>query len=283
MDLNPTLVRNVTGTWGAAGERWLAELPDLVGTLAREWDLELGDPYPLTYHWVAPVLGERMVLKVGFELASEAAALECFAGHGAVRLLRKDLTRGALLLERADPGTEARTLVPERDEEATAAIIDVARKLHTAEPSADLPRLSSLSGTFQRYRGPLPRDLVARAGGLFDELCDSATETVVLHGDLHHDNVLRAEREPWLAIDPHGWVGDPGYEVGALLYNPFDAPLSLVPPRIEQVADGLGLPTDRVVAWGFVMAVLSEVWTTEDGGPPDGHPLDVAISLLPRL
>ena len=283
MELNPELVRNVTATWGAEGERWLSGLPELVAALADEWELELGDPYPLSYHWVAPVRGDSEVLKVGFELATEAAALECFGGHGAVRLLRKDLTRGALLLERADPGTQARTLVPERDEEATAILIDVARKLHSAPPSAELPALRRLSDTFRAYRGPLPRDLVERAGGLFDELCDGASETVVLHGDLHHDNVLRAEREPWLAIDPHGWVGDPGYDVGAMLYNPFDSPLSLVPSRIEQLADGLDLPTDRVAAWGFVMAVLSEVWTTADGAPPDGHPLDVANSLLPRV
>ncbi len=283
MELNPELIRNVTGTWGAEGERWLTALPELVTALADEWEVEVGDPYPLTYHWVAPIRGQAQVIKLGFELATEAAALECFGGHGAVRLLRKDLARGALLLERADPGTPARTLVPERDEEATAVLIDVARRLHAARPSAELPPLTRLSDTFRRYRGTLPGHLVERAGRLFDELCASATETVVLHGDLHHDNVLRAEREPWLAIDPHGWVGDPGYDVGAMLYNPFDAPVSLVPSRIEQVADGLDLPTDRVVAWGFVMAVLSEVWTTEDGGEPDGHPLDVANSLLPRL
>jgi streptomycin 6-kinase len=89
--------------------------------------------------------------------------------------------------------------------------------------------------------------LVNRAAGLLVELSESATDQVVLHGDLHHDNVLRAEREPWLAIDPHGVVGDPGFEVGAMLYNPDPARrdrelLALVPARIEQLADGLGCP-----------------------------------------
>lgn len=134
----------------------------------------------------------------------------------------------------------------------------------------------------------MPRHLVERAARLFDELCADPSGTVVLHGDLHHDNILRATREPWLAIDPHGYVGDPGYEAGALLYNPDpedrdDALLSLVPARVEQLADGLGLPPERVVAWGFVKAVLAEVWTAEDGGTPGDRPLDVALQLLARL
>lgn len=123
---------------------------------------------------------------------------------------------------------------------------------------------------------------------MFDELCASATERVVLHGDLHHDNVLSSEREPWLAIDPHGVVGDPGYEVGTLLYNPDpsrtdDVVQSLLPARIEQLADGLNMAVVRVVAWGFVQAVLSEVWTAENGPDVKGGPLRVAHSLLPRL
>ena len=116
---------------------------------------------------------------------------------------------------------------------------------------------------------------------------------MVLHGDLHHDNILRATREPWLAIDPHGLVGDPGYDVGALLYNPDpddrDAALTaLVPGRIEQLADELAMPVDRVVAWGYVKAVLSDVWSAEDWSPAVGRPpvsraLDVARLLLRRL
>jgi len=145
--------------------------------------------------------------------------------------------------------------------------------------------------TAHGHSGPLPIDLVVRAGGLMRELCASATERVVLHGDLHHDNILRATREPWLAIDPHGIVGDPGYEVGALLFNPDpdnrdDALTALVPSRIEQLADELVMPVDRVVAWGFVKAVMSDVWSAEDwpaAASPISRALDVARLLLPRL
>lgn len=127
-----------------------------------------------------------------------------------------------------------------------------------------------------------------RAAGVLDELRDSATERVRLHGDLHHDNILRATREPWLAIDPSGLVGDPGYDVGCWAYNPDpdrrnDSLLALVPARIEQLADGLAMPIDRVVGYAFVKAVLSDVWRAEDGGTPDSRALDVAQLLKTRL
>jgi streptomycin 6-kinase len=297
------LARNVAGVWGDEGTRWLAGLSALRDDVARAWDLRLGEPYALSYHWVAPATradGTPAVLKLGLpgadHLPVEAAALACWGGAGAVRLLAFEPAWGALLLERADPGTLARTLVPGRDAEATAAILDVLRRLHAAPvPDAGLPDLESQGAAFaahlRAYPGdhPLPRHLVERAAALFDELCASAPARVVLHGDLHHDNVLRAEREPWLAIDPHGVVGDPGYEAGAMVHNPDpdrrDAGLlALVPSRIEQLADGMGLPEERVVAWAFVKAVLSEVWTAEgDGAEVGGRALDVALALMPRL
>ncbi|WP_067458032.1 aminoglycoside phosphotransferase family protein [Actinomadura macra] len=228
-------------------------------------------------------------------LAVEAAALEFYGGEGAVRLLAYDDVRGVLLLERAEPGVPLSSLVPEKDEEATAAFVSVARGLRRAAPEdSPLPPLERESASFSDHLlehpgdDPLPRFLVERAGRLFDGLCAGAPERVVLHGDLHHDNILSAGREPWLAIDPHGYIGDSGYEVGALFYNPDiddrdPALLSQVPARIEQVADGLGMPVDRVVAWAFVKAVLSEVWTVQGGDRPGSRALDVALSLVDRL
>ena len=298
-----TMRRNVVQAWGADGERWLAELPRLVAELAGQWGLQVGGlAGPISFHWVVTATtqqGEPVVLKVGppglGHLAVEAAALQAFGGHGAVRVLRHDVDRGALLLERARPGVPVTRLVDDADELATAAIIDVARRLHLADAAGcGLPSLEGYRAAFEDHlaagRGGdvLPRPWVVRAAALFDELCANAERSVVLHGDLHHDNVLSATREPWLAIDPHGVVGDPGFEVGAALYNPWPQRrdprlLATLSQRVEQFADGLGLPHERVVAWGFVMAVLSEVWTCEGGGTAGSRALDVAEHLLPRL
>jgi streptomycin 6-kinase len=298
---------NVRAVWGAAGVAWLDDLPNVLATIARDWELTLGEPFDLSFHYVAAAVatdGTPVVLKLGVpgggSLSGEVAALRAFDGRGAVRLLRADLDRAALLLERAVPGDRSADLVPRHDAEATSAAVAVMRSLHAApvpEPGG-LPELATQGRAFDDYlvrhpgSGPLPRDLVVRAGGLMRELCDSAADRVVLHGDLHHDNILRTERSSWLSIDPHGVIGDPGYEVGSLLFNPNPDDLdpvltALVPARVEQLAAELAMPLDRVVAWGFVKAVLAEVWSTEDAEagpvPPPGRPLAVARLLSPRL
>ncbi|WP_327004819.1 aminoglycoside phosphotransferase family protein [Dactylosporangium sp. NBC_01737] len=110
--LTAALARNVAGVWGAAGERWLADLPGLLTGLAADWELTLGAPYDLTFHYVAAVRcadGTPAVLKVGFELAVEATALTAFDGRGAARLLRADPARGALLLEQVSPAAASAT------------------------------------------------------------------------------------------------------------------------------------------------------------------------------
>ncbi|MEV6301715.1 aminoglycoside phosphotransferase family protein [Actinoplanes sp. NPDC051861] len=300
--LPATFTRTVEDCWGADGRRWLAALPRIAGQVLRKWDLTVEEPFPLSMNWVTRVRradGSTAVLKLGVpeagHLADEAVALEFFAGNGAVALLGRDDTLGALLEEEARPGVQVRSLVPERDEEATAALIDVMRRLHRpAPPGLPLPELSRRVASFDDHLrrfpdgGPIPRHLVERARELFADLCATATGRVVLHGDLHHDNVLTADREPWLAIDPHGVIGDPGYEAGALLYNPDpldpdDTVLDLARARIEQLADGLGIPVDRVTAWGFAQGVLSEVWMFEGDGGRNMRSLRLAERLLPLL
>jgi streptomycin 6-kinase len=302
--IDTALARNAVRVWGAAGARWLERLPRLVEDLARDWDLALGAPFDLSFHFVIAVTvadGTPAVLKLGVPgeegLRTEVPALRAFAGGAAVRVLDADLTRGAVLLERVVPGRRLRELVPARDVEATAVAAAVIRRLHVPPPpDCSLPEVSSHLAALDDYlathgdRGPLPAALVVRAAGVMRELRVSSPDPVVLHGDLHHDNILSATREPWLAIDPHGLVGDPGYDIGSLLYNPCPADrdpslTGLVPARAEHLADALAMPLDRVVAWGFVTSVLSEVWNVPPTGPPPPatRALDVANLLLPRL
>src|SRR5215218_6057370 len=99
------LARNARAAWGSDGERWLAALPGLLEEVARDWELELGAPYGLSFHWVCRVRradGSPAVLKLGpaapGHLALEARTLAAYAGSGAVRLLAQDAGRGALLL-----------------------------------------------------------------------------------------------------------------------------------------------------------------------------------------
>ncbi len=96
--------------------------------------------------------------------------------------------------------------------------------------------------------------------------------------------VLRHE-DGWTANDPHGWVGDLGFEVGPVLYNPWatdpDVLTRLLPRRLDRLAEELDQPRDRLGASGFVAAVLSQVWSCEDGGAPHAGPAAVAVALRP--
>ncbi|GAB2591812.1 hydroxyurea phosphotransferase [Paractinoplanes abujensis] len=282
-----TLTRNVVENWGADGERWLSGLPALVDEVAAEWDVRVLETYPMTFHWVAAAVradGTPAVLKLGVpdgHLDAEAEALRIFDGQGAVRLLAENAAKGALLVERADPGTTL-TVADE------AALVEVGHRLHRVPAeNRHLPHLRTLRGGFERYReGPIPRRMVDRAAELFDDLCAGAPRETVLHGDLHHGNVLRGRDGEWLAIDPHGWVGDPGYDGGAMLYNPDPERrepelLALVPRRIDMLT--AYEERERVIAWGYVMGVLAELWTVEASGQARSRALDVARRLEPLL
>jgi streptomycin 6-kinase len=298
------LKRNVIGAWGDRGADWLARLPMLVDEVLDRWSLRVAAPLSMTFQWVAAVRrddGTPAVLKLGLPRADhqtvDAAALQAWAGHGAVSLLAHDPERGALLLQRAEPGRRLRELTPHRDDQATAVLAGVMTALHRGPvPSRGIPALTEVRSSFTAQlvahtSGPLAQPLVQHALGLFEELTASSPTSVLLHGDLHHDNVLSDDRSEarWVAIDPHGWIGDPGFEVGPMLYNPdpgdrSDELLRLVPARIDQLADEVGIERERVVAWGFVAAVLSEVWSAED--TLDYAPtraLDVALLLEPRF
>jgi streptomycin 6-kinase len=138
-----------------------------------------------------------------------------------------------------------------------------------AEWAAGLGRLRD---HFGGTSGPFPTTLVEAAEGLFTELISSMSEPVLLHGDLHHANILAAERQPWLALDPKGLVGEPAYEVGAFLRNPmpqlFAAPQPgrILARRVDQLAEELGFDRARLLGWGLAQAVLAAWWSFEDHG-----------------
>jgi len=298
---DPNFHANVTAVHGDAGARWLPNIPRLIAEIAQAWDLRLGEPYELSWNYVAPATrddGLACVVKLTVPgtsgLAREATALEGFAGRGAVALLARDDSRGALLLERAEPGREVAELGPDRDGEATTILCSVMQRLWCPPPvEHQLPSVIDYGAAFADYRarcptgGPLPSHLVERAAELLEQLAASASRTVLLHGDLHHHNVLQARREPWLAIDPHGLTGCPGFDVGAMLYNPItmtaDQLLRLLPARLDQLCAVPDLDPDRVVGWAFVMAILSEVWSAEDHNEIDGRPLAIAEVLYRQL
>jgi streptomycin 6-kinase len=216
----------------AGGASWLNSLPRLAEECAERWSLRLGEPFrhgnvSLTVP-VTRLDGDHAVLKLNFpeaESAHEADALEHWRGEGAVRLLKVDRERNALLVERADPGTPLWDVAD--DEEATLIAASVLRGLWRHPPSDGHPFrmlaaeaeawVAQVRSDWEALGRPFERRLVDAVAESTGELAGSQPEAVVCHQDLQGSNVLRAQREPWLAIDPKPIVGEPAFDVASLL------------------------------------------------------------------
>ncbi|MCB9009158.1 MAG: phosphotransferase [Ardenticatenaceae bacterium] len=282
MNLPEHFVKTVTSTF-QGGAEWLENLPNLLVECERRWGLAIRpSPFTLSYNYVAPATladGMEIVLKVGVpnrELRTEIAALRLYDGRGCVRLLDTDSDQGILLLERLYPG-EMLTIVPD-DDEATRIAAQVMQKLWRPLPAEhNFPSVADWAGGLAELRqefgggtGPFDEKLVDTAVSLFTDLLTSSKTPVLLHGDLHHYNILSAANG-WQVIDPKGIVGEPAYEVGALLRNPFtlfDEPdlKRIMARRLEILAETLGLDRERLRQWSLAQAVLSAWWSYEDGG-----------------
>ncbi|HEX5164475.1 MAG TPA: aminoglycoside phosphotransferase family protein [Thermomicrobiales bacterium] len=275
--------RRIAGVFGDAGLGWLARLPEIVAECAEQWGLVVEPPFALSYNYVAPARradGTPVVLKVRCpheEASAEMEALRAFAGDGICAVLAQDEERNASLLERVLPGMPLAALVAEDDERATAVAIDLMQRLWRPPPVGHrFPTVADWAAGLARHRerfdggtGPLPARLFEEAEDAFAWLLATTAEALLLHGDLHHANILSATRQPWLIIDPKGIVGDPGYDLGAFLYNPMPGLLDLPNPgqiitrRVDQLAEGLGMERARVRGWGIAQAVLSACWSIE--------------------
>jgi streptomycin 6-kinase len=278
------------------------QLPALLKEFERRWSLNLESHFtPVSYNRAFPgrriTDGIPIVLKVGVpnsELWSEIEALHAFDGHGIVRLIDVDRDAGVLLLEYAQPGTRLSSIVD--DVQSVSIAVRIMRQLWaTAIPAGQFPTLAHWFLAFDRLRsrfdgktGPLPEELVERAEGYVAELIDASTP-VLLHGDLHHDNIVAAERQPWLAIDPKGVFGDPAYETATWMHNisaQFIQQRSVSEVqqrRVAQFAEELALDSERIGAWGFAHCILSACWSLEDGEKGWDWQIFCARSLLTHL
>ena len=280
--ISPRFTQRVLDVHREAGAEWLSRLAETIAECERRWSLRVLPPYAsLSYNYVAPAVradDTEAVLKLGVphcELKMEMEALRLFDGHGIAKLLEVDFDLGAMVLERLQPGALLSSLT--NDEQATSVAAQVMRQIwRPLPPEHSFPAVSKWAAELQKLRdrfggatGPLPASLVEKAETLFSELIGTMGEPVLLHGDLHHYNILSAVREPWLAIDPKGVVGEAEYEVGALLRNRLlsrPKPERLLARRVDQLAEELRFDRERILGWGLAQAVLAAWWSFEDSG-----------------
>ncbi len=256
---------------------WLDRLPDAVRELERRWSLRISPPFDgedVSCAWVAPARsdGTAAVLKLGMphlEAENEIDGLRFWNGDAAVRLLDSDDALGAMLLERCEPGTSLREL---REMDQDVVIAGLLRRLWRV-PRAPHPfrPLATLMEHWRRETKAAEKlwadaGLVREGLELFRKLPASAPTSVLLATDLHAGNVLRAQREPWLAIDPKPFLGDSAYDATQHLFN-CEARLLADPwGTIDRMADLLEVERERVRLWMFARAAAEprDDWGNEE-------------------
>ncbi len=220
--------------------------------------------------------GTRVVLKITKQTCDESHSgevLKAYAGVGAARVYES--TVGAVLLERLEPGEQLVDVVKRgEDEEATRIMAEVIGKLAGHHAPSVCPAVADWGGSFERYLRSddeqIDRELVRKAGDMYQDLASSQRTQMLLHGDLQHYNVLLDHQRGWVAIDPKGVVGEFEYEVGALLRNPMELPEifareETIKRRLEILTNSLQLDYTRALRWSYAQAVLSAIWGVEDG------------------
>jgi len=285
----------------------LKAMSERVEELVRDWGVVVQDTLETEGSFIA--FGERgvqsVVLKVVRQPGDEWRCGEvsaAFGGRGMARVY--EYAEGAALLERLNPGVQLASIALDgRDEEATEILADVIDRMSrpceslddsSREESKAFASAQDWGKGFQRYLASgdrqIPASLVAQAQQLYFDLCASQRGVRLLHGDLQHYNVLFDSDRGWLAIDPKGVIGEVEYEIGASLRNPYEKPELFASPqtvekRLRCFEAKLKLKSDRALAWGFAQAVLSAIWSVEDGFAVDaGNPsLRLANAIWPIM
>jgi streptomycin 6-kinase len=246
---------------GLTHAEWLERVPHLVTECCRGWGLRLGEPYvqgAAGYASRAELSdGTHVVLKIIFphrEAEHEAKALELWNGDGAVRLLAYDDERWAMLIERCEPGT----LLADADSDAALDVFaDLLPRLWkpAGEPFRPLAEeaslwIESMPAEWERAGRPFKRKILDEAIDLLATLSQTQGEQVLLHQDLHSDNVLAAQREPWLVIDPKPLIGEREFALAPIVRD-FELGHARCDAlrRLDRLTSELGLDRERVVGW----------------------------------
>ncbi|MDX2530176.1 aminoglycoside phosphotransferase family protein [Streptomyces europaeiscabiei] len=272
------------------GVTFAAALPDLATTFLSRWGLRLDGPAmhgmcALVLPVVRTADDTPAVLKLQIldaESEGEPVALRVWDGDGAVRLLAHDGETGTMLLERLDP---ARMLSHEPDtRKAVLVIARLLAHLTTTPAPPAMRRLSDIATDMLDRTPPVlaripdtsDRRLIADCAAALREVVSEPGDRL-LHWDLHFDNVLGADRAPWLAIDPKPLAGDPAFELWPALNNRFDP--NEVPWRFDAMTDVLALDRDRARAWTLARLLQNAIWEIEEGRPLDPDDLELARRL----
>ncbi len=275
-------VENTITLCGEKGELWLNDLPNIISAVEEQWSITAGKHFRnLSYNYVANAQlkdGKSAVLKIGLplddvEIYGEAAYLKALDGQGAAKLLEFDRERQTALLERCTPGANLKLVCKKDQGEAVTITIGALKRILRPVPEAsnDFILLDDWFDGLKRAAGTkFPRDYAKRALAYYAELSSDSKNIYLLHGDLHHDNILSATRELFLVIDPKGMIGHVGYDIGVFLNNhhgwlEWNTRLdSKLDQAVAEFADAFDLEQSAITKWAFCQMVLSWWWMFDE-------------------
>ncbi|MFC4469197.1 aminoglycoside phosphotransferase family protein [Streptomyces xiangluensis] len=277
------LAASYARSFGEKGRAWIAALPALTAELLERWELKRdGAVGAGEASLVLPVLrhdGTRAVLKLQMPREETTAALvglRAWNGEGMVRLLDHDPVSSSMLLERLDG---ARTLTSIEDDDVAMGILaELQARLVSAPAPQGLRSLGDIATemleqvpqAIMALADPADRQLLRGWASVMAELVDESGDRM-LHWDLHYDNVLAAQREPWLAIDPEPLAGDPGFDLWPALDSRWDDvvakgdTLRVVRRRFDLLTEVLGLDRARATGWTLGRLLQNSLWDIDDG------------------
>jgi streptomycin 6-kinase len=278
-----TLTQNITNIYEKKGKDWISNLPNIIAILAKHWNLRDVTPVDnMTFNYVAKaILGDSqpVILKISCDLKTildEMKALIQFDGNGSVKLIDSNDKYNALLIQQAVPGITLKKLYPENVEYVMDCYVDTMKKLHKMHlPNKHEYRYIAdwLVALDKLTPDQIPAHMLKRAIDLRDTLLSSMGQPAFLHGDLHHDNILK-HNDSWLAIDPKGIVGEPEFEIAAFdfmyiteLANTIDVK-QIFEKRVAMLAQKSNFDARRIKDWVFVRLILMAAWLIEDSGDP---------------
>lgn len=266
--------QNIITIYGSEGKKWLNELPSVLAVLSKQYNLSQLEPVSnMSFNYVARgfIKEKPIIVKLGLNnkaLSKETQCLKAFESRATPKVIaNKD---NMIIMECAVPGITLKEYFPWQETEATNILCNVIKDLHTAQIPIghNFYHIKDLLQTLDKEID-IPNNILNKARRLRDKLLSTTTKEVLLHGDLHHDNILKNDHG-WMVIDPKGFIGDPAFETTAYICNPIpdllheNNPTEIIIGRIQLCAKNLNIPEQRVKDWFYVKSVLCWAWSLED-------------------
>ncbi|MBX3039699.1 MAG: phosphotransferase [Bdellovibrionaceae bacterium] len=293
MQLPSSFLKNIKAVDGDQGLLWLESLEHLIEDLSTQWGLSLVTPLQnLSFNFVATAKARasetEVILKVSPPTRSVWNEVRWLRHYRKVTptLLEFESLSNAFLLKRCHSGDTLRKRLPGMGDEAvTRVICRTIKALRSSATKDDSFRhLSDLISDFNALEAFTDKRLFAKAQDLFGDLTRDRSQDILLHGDLHHENILSHE-DDWLVIDPHGYQGHPAAEAGVMIYNPIDGESDKVPSealldqRFRILVEELQDDPQLIQAWCFCKAMLSAAWNVKDFPRQSSREIEIALRI----